>query len=91
MPPDDSPPRAPRLPHVTTLRIEGMRSVHCARAVFASLGAVEGISGADVRVGRAVVEHDGRATAERLREAVAAVGYEVVESTEERQRKLPLL
>jgi copper chaperone CopZ len=82
---------APRLPVRTTLRIDGMRSVHCVRAVFTALAGVEGIARADVTLGRAVVEHDGRATTARLREAVALSGYAVEESTEERPRALPLL
>ena len=79
------------LPLRTTVRIAGMRSVHCVRAVFTALAGVEGITRADVTMGRAVVEHDGRATPERLRAAVALCGYEVEESTEERPRSLPLL
>jgi hypothetical protein len=51
---------------------------------------VEGITHADVAMGRAVVEHDGRATAERLREAVALAGCEVVAVHEDR-RTLPTL
>jgi copper chaperone CopZ len=70
----------------TTLRIAGMLSVHSVRAVFTALAGVEGITGADVELGRAVIEHDGRATPERLREAVALAGCEVVEVVEERRR-----
>ena len=76
---------------LTTLRVAGMRTVHCVRAVFTALAGVEGIARADVTLGRAVVEHDGRATPERLRAAIAECGYEVEESTEERPRSLPLL
>jgi copper chaperone CopZ len=75
---------------ITTLRIGGMLAVHARRAVFTALAGVEGITAADVELGRAVVEHDGRATADRLREAVAAAGFEVVEVVEER-RRLPLV
>ena len=71
---------------LTTLTISGMRSVHSARAVFTALAAVEGISSADVQLGRAVIEHDGRATADALRAAVAVAGYEVTEVREERRR-----
>jgi len=73
---------------VTTLRIGGMLSVHAVRAVFTALAGVEGITRADVEMGRAVVEHDGRATAERLREAVALAGCELLEVREERRRLL---
>lgn len=79
------------LPVRTTLRIGGMRTAHCVRAVFTALAGVEGIARADVTMGRAVVEHDGRATPERLGAAVALAGYAVEESREERPRALPLL
>jgi copper chaperone CopZ len=71
---------------VTTLRIAGMRSVHSVRAVFTALAGVDGIASADVQLGRAVIEHDGRATPDRLREAVGLAGCEVVEVVEERRR-----
>lgn len=77
--------------HVTTtLAIDGMRSVHAVRAVFTALSGVEGIIRADVALGRAIIEHDGRATGEALRGAVAVAGYEVV-GVEENRRRLPLL
>ena len=71
---------------ITTLRIAGMLSVHAKRAVFTALSGVEGIARAEVELGRAVIEHDGRATADRLREAVAHAGCEVVEVVEDRRR-----
>lgn len=77
--------------HVTTtLAIEGMRSVHAVRAVFTALSGVAGIIRADVAMGRATIEHDGHATAELLRDAVAVAGYEVTGIAENR-RRLPLL
>jgi copper chaperone CopZ len=72
-------------------RIGGMRSVHCARAVYTALAAVPGVTAAEVAVGRATIDHDGRATADDLRSAIAVAGYELLETTEERQRSLPLL
>jgi copper chaperone CopZ len=75
----------------TTARIGGMRSVHCARAVYTALGSVAGVSSAVVVVGQAIVDHDGRATPDALRAAIALAGYELLETTEERQRSLPLL
>ena len=73
----------------TVLTIAGMRSVHCARAVYTALGSVEGVTAADVVVGRASVEHDARATPAAMREAVGMVGYEV--TAVERTRALPTL
>ena len=40
---------------------------------------VEGITRADVSIGAIEVEHDGRVTAEQLREAIAVAGYSVGE------------
>ena len=81
-----------RVPRFTTIaRIGGMRSVHCARAVFTALAVVPGVTGAEVVVGRATIDHDGRATPEALREAIGIAGYTLLEATEERQRGLPLL
>jgi copper chaperone CopZ len=75
----------------TTARISGMRTVHCARAVYTALATVPGVTAADVVVGRAVIDHDGRATRELIGAAIALAGYELLETTEERQRTLPLL
>ena len=56
-----------------------MTCAHCVRAVFTSLAGVEGISRADVSIGRAVIEHDGTVTPEEIRAAIAVAGYEVKE------------
>jgi copper chaperone CopZ len=66
-----------------------MSSPHCIRAVFTALTPVEGIVSADVTPGSVVVEHDGRATVEALREAIAVAGYDAVPVEEER-RRLPV-
>lgn len=67
-----------------------MSCQHCVRAVFTALGAVEGIARADVSIGAAEIEHDGRVTVEQLRAAVAVSGYEVVDA-DERRRVLPVV
>lgn len=61
----------------TTASIAGMTCAHCVRAVFTSLGGVEGIKRADVSIGKAVIEHDGTVTPEEIRAAIAIAGYEV--------------
>jgi copper chaperone CopZ len=71
---------------ITHLAIPGMRSNHCVTAVFTSLTAVEGITRADVKIGAATIEHDGRATPDALRAAIAVAGYEVTDVVEERRR-----
>jgi copper chaperone len=75
---------------ITSIRIEGMSCQHCVRAVFTALTPVEGIHSAEVAVGHATVEHDGRVTMTTLRDAIAVAGYRVVGGTKER-RRLPLL
>ena len=75
---------------ITRIRIAGMSCQHCVRAVFTALTPVAGITSADVSIGAATIEHDGRATIEALRDAIAVAGYTVEDGTEER-RRLPLL
>ena len=67
-----------------------MRSQHCVNAVFTALTPVEGIVAAEVDVGSVSVEHDGRATVDALRAAIAVAGYEAVLAAEER-RRLPVV
>jgi copper chaperone len=73
----------------TTVSISGMSCVHCVRAVFTSLAGVEGITRADVSIGRAVIEHDGSVTPEQISNAVSIAGYEVTDSRTDR-RSLPI-
>jgi len=75
---------------VSTVTISGMSCAHCTRAVFTSLSGVEGISRADVSIGRAVIEHDGSVSAEAVREAISIAGYEVVDVRDDR-RALPVV
>jgi len=74
----------------TTLEIEGMSCVHCVRAVVTGLGGVTGVTGADVSIGRAIVDHGPKVSLARLREAVEMAGYKVKGTVEER-RRLPVL
>lgn len=76
---------------VTVARIAGMRSVHCTRAVYTALASLEGVATVDVVIGQATIEHDGRATEREIRAGVELAGYELLETSEERQRSLPLL
>lgn len=75
---------------ITRLRIGGMNCQRCIQAVFTSLTPVPGIASADVSIGAAVIEHDGRATIEALREAIGASGY-VVTLAEDERRRLPMV
>ena len=73
---------------VSILTISGMIAVHAKRAVFTALAGVPGVASADVELGRAVVDHDARATPEALRDAIALAGCEVIDIRIE--RRLPL-
>ena len=74
---------------ITRVRVHGMTCQHCVRAVFTALTGVDGISHANVTIGAIEIEHDGRVTADQLREAVAVAGYTVGE-VETNRRVLPL-
>ena len=67
-----------------------MTCQRCIQAVFTSLTPVRGIVSAEVTIGAAVIEHDGQATTDALREAVGASGYAVTLADEER-RRLPIV
>ena len=70
---------------ITRLRISGMTCQHCVQAVYTSLTPVEGIRSAEVTIGAATIDHDGRATVSALREAIAVSGYEVALAEEDRR------
>ena len=74
----------------TRLHVFGMSCQHCVTAVFTALTPVEGIVSAEVEIGVVLVEHDGRATVDALREAIAVAGYDAVLASEER-RQLPVV
>ena len=75
---------------ITRLRIDGMSCQRCVQAVFTALTPVEGIASAEVSIGAAAIEHDGRATVMALREAIAVAGYDASLAEEDR-RSLPVL
>ena len=50
-----------------------------------ALGAVEGITRAEVSLGAIEVEHDGQVTLEQLREAIAVAGYSLGPAEENRR------
>ncbi len=74
---------------ITRLRISGMSCQHCVNAVFTALTPVPGIVSAQVSIGGAVIEHDGRATRELLEAAVESAGYSLDDA--EDTRALPVL
>lgn len=70
--------------------IDGMVAVHAKYAVFQALAAVDGITRAEVEMGRVELEMDREPNEEALGAAVAAVGFEVRE-IRRLPRTLPML
>ena len=88
-----SPPVVDSLAMRVLVTIEGMLAVHARQAVFMALGAVEGITRAEVELGRAELEHDGRASEAAIRSAIEAAGFRVAEVRAlpgESRRELPM-
>jgi len=75
---------------ITTLQIDGMRTVHCVRAVYTAFAGVAGIDAAEVSIGRATLEHARALDATALTAAVALAGYVVREIGTDR-RRLPTM
>lgn len=70
---------------ITVLRIEGMRTRHCASAVYTALASVPGILSATMERGGAVIEHDGGVSAAALEQAVQLAGYRLVSVVDQRR------
>ncbi len=73
----------------TIVLVDGMRAVHCVRAVQTAMAMVPGVQWCDVTMGRVELEHDGTATDASLREAIAVAGYSVRSVRDE--RRLPIV
>ena len=63
----------------TELNVEGMMCAHCKSRVETELKKIAGVllAVADLDAKKVSVEHDERVTADMLRKAIVAVGYEV--------------
>lgn len=73
----------------TIVEVDGMRAVHCVRAVQTAMAMVPGVQWCDVTMGRVVLDHDGGATETALRDAIAVAGYSVRSVRSE--RRLPIV
>ena len=71
---------------ISRLTIPDVTTVHAIRAVETALAMVPGITGYEVARGSATITHDGRATEEKLREAIGLAGFEVLDIKEETRR-----
>lgn len=74
----------------STLRLRGMRTVHCVRAVRTALMALEGVQAAEVEVGRAHLAHDAPIPRRAVEQALAPTGYVLEEMLTDARRTLPL-
>jgi copper chaperone len=63
----------------TILRLDGMRTVHCVRAVTTALAGVGGITAAQVRLGEAELEHPLPLGRDALQRAIELAGYSLRE------------
>jgi copper chaperone len=62
-----------------TLDIKGMSCGHCVQGVRKALAGLDGVDVEQVGIGSATVKYDpGKVNPDRMREAVADEGYEVV-------------
>lgn len=73
----------------TIVVVDGMRAVHCVRAVQTAMAMVPGVQWCDVTMGRVELEHDGGATDASLRDAIGIAGYSVASVRAE--RRLPIV
>ncbi len=73
----------------TLVTIDGMRAVHCVRAVQTAMAMVPGVTWCEVSLGRVELEHDGGATDAVVREAIGVAGFAVTDVRAE--RRLPLI
>lgn len=68
-----------------------MHAVYASRALQMALTDAPGVTHVDVRIGEAVIVHDGRLTEATVRNAVQLAGLSIVSLSEDRRRRLPLL
>ena len=67
------------------LTIAPMPAVHAVRAVETALAGVPGVTGAEVWLGGAAVDHDGTLTLAALDATIALAGCTVTDAREERR------
>jgi copper chaperone CopZ len=77
--------------HRFYLRLSGMNAVHAVRALNTALGGLTGVTHVDVKMGEAIVTHDGRLSESTLRDAVKTASLTITNLTEDRRRRLPLI
>jgi len=64
---------------MATVKIKGMRCGHCVESVTKALSGIAGISNVQVDLGKgaAVYEETAPVSAEKIKEVISAIGFEV--------------
>jgi len=63
---------------MTTIKISGMRCQHCVGSTRKALEALEGIADVQVDLEKGEARYSGNVSPEKVREAIARIGFEVV-------------
>ncbi len=63
---------------MTTVKIKGMSCNHCVNSVKEALEGVDGITQADVNLEKGEATYGGDVEPEVVKEAISAIGFEVV-------------
>jgi copper chaperone len=65
---------------MTSVKINGMSCQHCVASTRNALEAIEGISNVEIDLDRGTATFDGSVSPEVVSQAIAAIGFEVVEN-----------
>ena len=64
---------------MATVKIKGMSCQHCVKATTKALEEIKGISNVKVDLLKGQASFDGKASPETIKEAIARIGFEVVD------------
>ena len=65
---------------MASVQIKGMSCQHCVASTRNALEAIEGISNVEIDLDRGTATFDGSVPPEVISQAIAAIGFEVVEN-----------
>jgi len=65
--------------NMTTVKIKGMRCQHCVGSARKALEELEGVSDVQVDLDKGEASFEGNVPLEKVRKAIAGIGFEVVE------------
>ena len=64
---------------MTTVKISGMRCQHCVNSTRQALEALAGVSNVSIDLDKGEASFEGEVSVETIKEAVAKIGFEVVD------------